>query len=929
MMKYYHYWMTCPHCHNPHGDQNQLKTSIKRRPDGTALCKYCNCLFTPEVEFQFNGNSRALPLHWEIVPNPIERSYMDWMKSSPHGSFIIIWPWEDVRFSSLLVHEYLKYDDSSRPILVFSPNVVADADPAYEYCMQSPSPNALWKCLCELDVRSTEELKGPQQKTIYKNVEGISRSHRLRELKYRMATSSCTIYADVSRKDATDIIPPGAYLISDQVVPKKQEIFYTKGWFVQVADALETLKQPPSSFDSVAKCHVVTRFQDLENISQEDRIFFIRTSSRSLDAIAPSPNLIKNSICNPRLVIIEDLESLLHSFKREDFISFLTQLPSDCLVLMFSVNRRLRYLHDELKKEIPSVTTHCWETPRRIDSLRMMTNLETRFPSPGSSKSSSLTSLKRKNELQLELTDVDALTQVFNEIDESISKALELGADKWHVREVARYLSHVRRTVLPLNTRFHGFSRWSWFKQDSISFYAFMRELLADEDAIVEKVRKLGSMCEEEHPSMVILLSVLQRIGTERTIIIVHPEDVTKLRNHLVNAIGKECVVVDWTHFSRQIRHANGMHNLIIIDPPYDGDLLNLEKIGRTIIIGDAENNLKVKKIIDSMLGSEMEPSFLRENGSAPQLLISLEEKMKNVETEAIVPELPEVEIITTKVDWSGILRENEPSAIGAGSVGDKQVLEKVIMFSNRDGYSVAFPLHSHLFWKGATKSDTNTALEMYDKKIKECSILLSRHEQPLKVRLADWLINEASSNSHRVGKFIWPSYEEMILDSIEWVERLKQKASIMDEDELARRIRKAGTTAQDEDYIKRWWNVSETPSVITSRGLISIPSIEHPAKLRDLEIIAEVIEDEQLKQLSERIYRAALEIQRIRCLVVDWARESTIVDKPNPDVEPELEMLLTEFKKDFDFFEVNNIQLVPYEESMQLYKVRKRMSPA
>lgn len=928
MIKYYHNWLTCPHCHNPHVEQSLPKGAIKGTADRLMLCNNCNCLFSPEVEFENNGNRSSLPLFWEIVPNPIEKTYMDWLKNPPTGLFLIIWPWQEVKTTCLIVHELLKVDCNHRPIAVFSPNVVTDMDATHDYCMQSPSPNILWKCLFEFDVKSSEELKGPQQKALYKIVDGISKLHKTRELRYRTALGSGTIHSNAFRKDPQEIIPPGSSLIpdGDNVVPRRFDILYTKGWFAEVADALskednqiDYLKHhAPNPF------HIVTRFQDLEDLPADREVIFIKTKSRGLDAISPSADLIRDRISNPRAVIIEDVESLLHSFRREDFFAFLKELPSDCLVLMFSINKSLRYLHEELRQKFPNMTTHCWDTEKRLESLRTMMAQETKYPPPGSSRLSELKRGGAGGAVQTELIDVEELTGIFTEIDEEISKSVERGVDRRYLREAARYLSHVRRTVLPLNSRFHGFSRWSSYKNDSINFYEFVRNLQIDEGALVEKVKRLGSICEEEHPSFQQLLCLIDKFGTEKTIIAVHAEDASKLRNLLVDRIGKELIVVDWARYSRIIRNLAGRHSLIIIDPPYDGDLLSLENIGRVIILGDRENNHKVKKIIDMMVDSKMGPIFLRPGEAAPRLLIELEERLKDIEVE-INREKPLDEAkITTKISWEDVLKEKEAYGGREGDGGGKQAPSEVVVFSNIDGYSVAFPPHSNIAWRGTSGSGLNTALEIYEKSIRSCSILLSRHEKPLKVRLADWLINEAPNNSHRKGKFIWPSYEDMILDSIEWVERLKQKASAIGDDKLANRIRAAGTAAQDEDYIKRWWKVSETPAINTSHGPILIPSVEHPSRLKDLIIIANVIGDEQLNQQSEKIYHAALEIQRIRNLVINLARESSVGGESSQENEPELDSLINEFKKDFLFFEVSNIQVVPYNDKIPLYRVLK-----
>lgn len=383
MSKYYHYWLTCPFCNAPHNILEKEARNLKIGPDNIAICYNCHNSFQALVPINRNGKEVAVPLFWDIHPNTIEQSYIDWLKTGPEGKYVILWPWKSVKISPILIREYLKNTTSSRPVILYSPNVAKLHTKGFRGLpVSSPCPNILWSWLIELESPHSEN--SIFRKNLYKMLDKIffPKGRDVTKIYYHSPLGSGAIILDENMEIE---LPYKAKIIKREKERIKLKPYYTKRWMIEVINAFdEDMAKQNKNFK--IKEFVITNENDLSDISIErEGLVFIRLARRGRDLIQPQKKILETTVKDPKLVIIEDLECCLHKFRVKNFFEFIESLPEDCLTFMFSPNRRQRYLHTQLNKFFKEITWHCWDTPLRLENLKEEWE-ETKYFSPASAK---------------------------------------------------------------------------------------------------------------------------------------------------------------------------------------------------------------------------------------------------------------------------------------------------------------------------------------------------------------------------------------------------------------------------------------------------------------------------------------------------------------------------------------------------------------
>lgn len=351
-------------------------------PNDEAACHQCNCRFKTIISGKFNDFEINHPLFWEIIPNPIEQSYLDWLIINPTGIHIVYWPWKEVKFTPIMLSEFIQNSLLNRPIIVYSPNIqiLKSNNKFHGVPPYSPYPNILWRWLIKIDYENYEipVWRKPLNKVLNK----VTIPHKEWQVTYKMRHATFT---ETSINNDFDL-PPDSIKLNEKQLMLRCKQHYTKRWYEEVLHAEMNKKAiQPSKLDFHSSSILnSTHLHDAEEIKKH--IWFIRSSRRSRGEIQPNKTILDENIQNPQLVIIEDLECFLHTFRRRGFIEFLNSLPKDCLTLMFSTNKRMRYLHKIIDDNFTNIHKHCWDTEARRNWLASHWAFETKFPSPGSSK---------------------------------------------------------------------------------------------------------------------------------------------------------------------------------------------------------------------------------------------------------------------------------------------------------------------------------------------------------------------------------------------------------------------------------------------------------------------------------------------------------------------------------------------------------------
>jgi len=386
MNKFFHFWLTCPSCHEPHIDS--ASTKPLREFNGIIQCQNSDCRanFKPFLKLsrrEYDHISKeivkkGLPLFWEIIPNPIEQSYLNWIEKNNEieGIHLITWPFDNVKFIPLLILEYKRNNPKTGPILVFSKKI-NKGDP--HEGIKSPQHNVLYKCLGISDNADDSVFESKDHEYIMEKVKKMLVPKRVHIVHYTIDGEKKLLASPRKIKD--EDLPEGAVPTFKHCPIAKSNINYNYEWMSFVL--LNFNDMFCDQRDNIIEIFNNEDFPN-EKIS-DDKVVFIRNASTTL----PNVNILEEKVETPSLVIIDAVDYFFHVFRKTDFYDFLKKLDSSCCVLLFSTNPRLRYLHQDFIEHFSdyNVFFHCWDTKNRIKWLidNQWKNDDDIFANPGSS----------------------------------------------------------------------------------------------------------------------------------------------------------------------------------------------------------------------------------------------------------------------------------------------------------------------------------------------------------------------------------------------------------------------------------------------------------------------------------------------------------------------------------------------------------------
>lgn len=366
----------------------------------------------------------------------------------------------------------------------------------------------------------------------------------------------------------------------------------------------------------------------------------------------------------------------------------------------------------------------------------------------------------------------------------------------------------------------------------------------------------------------------------KNVIIICHNADKIKLKNIISNDFGENVYISTWKNLQNQIDDFERENTLILaVEPPYIGDEIFVDKVEKIKFIMNSGSLNFVKELISEMkIGFSYHPIyFSRSKLKAPVLLLKMEEHLEMERIEFVKKEVS-IDLTDDLKSWC----KNEiihPTEIKLHEKKEREIIdtydrtivndenqEVVYAIEKNKKSCMFFPKHTSLHIVGHGKQPLiakDLIGEYTDNPLK---ISISKQGISTKVHLADWLINDFDVGEIRREIYVWDSFYELILDSIFWIECLRNEAESLQSDiELAKLISNSQTTARDTDYILNWWTSTEGIIKTPDGDKIFIPSIERPKSRSDINIIADVINDSALKKSADRIWKAVVEVQSIR----------------------------------------------------------------
>lgn len=911
IMDYYHYFLTCPHCHEPHGHGSPIKIVN----DEFAKCSACDVNFFrkidlsefPEVCKDLNIDKKIkMPLVWQIKPNCIEKSYLEWINEAPIGKYLITWPWKKVKFLPLLASEFLKTKKTKKIAIIgdikkhnksgliyphinnILNNIIYSkekvANPVVERKVKTDINHFRKKNVLIKNKKTYFVIKrigtkdhSPQRtEEIFPGPPKKCRNELFNDLKEEYGEKCIRFYNKGSK-------PLNKNGIIDINIGERQEwggeLKYNKLWFFKVLYNFNKL----NNINKLITPQIIEENSN-QKLDKHSNVFLIS------DEI--NPNFIFQTIenINPELVLIENIDDFIKEViyggsKSRELFRFLNKFEG--LVLMFSTNPDARHLFnldaaDNLIERY-SITLHTWDSGLVLENVKDL--LKEDMINPLSNNMSELPFLGHKPEITYSVVDqLSFIDDILIKI-ENVNKNYE------------KFFLDLKKTPLYLRSeknKYYAFKRHLAFDSE-LNFEKIMIQIKRNDKELFQElypffIEKYGIRSEQENPLLERILQILkEHLKPDNNVIIsivVHGNDVKGMKSLLHEKgfderFSEKINVVKWSNLFliEQEIDARKQHIVISTRPPsLDYQLYFSKKVDKFIFVGSKEDIDGCKNIVDKrLIEYYVRPlKFIYDEKKAPHLLINILNEIHSNEDWGYIEKFKLVETVAAE--------SNQSYAAKTGKIRHKIIKsgEEAVLVSDTMGQFMLLPLNKDVFFK---VEDGNGVNEIQIKKsglknIVNQEIIIDKRGvyTSFKHIFTKFMIENAQM-SIRSRLKSWDNFYELIVDSSEWIGVLRltlkkimneKKISLSEaEEELSTFLSELNLTAKRKNYFKNWW--SEPEYIQTEYGMIPVYDIEHTKSPEDMKKIYENIKKEYIPDMeltikdAEKSYIASRQLQKIR----------------------------------------------------------------
>lgn len=976
MLDYYHIYPTCPHCLEPNYSgsiiqeichktlcQNCKSCYEKFCPNGIYkedygeidklyYCNSCGTVFNKYIDISNfdktcdiisrEDNNIEIPLIWKINLNDIEKDYINWIDKI-NGKFLITWPWEEVKFIPILVHEYLKKYKNSKIVLIddffehediTKPNAID----LFEHLIYSKETSLV-------DSNLKDEYNRFSYKDIFKKVPKFHYHINIKKNDFGIPQfsddfSKICINSTLNQyhKEIIDEIRESYGVNSikiDLVEGKQRKTYINDDGFIH----LKFDKQ----FSWSGKNYKFNNYQLWENIcninnfhrvkneishvkifsdehldfDENTQLFFVSSEFDNLFDIIDS--------INPNLVIFLDSDefikdfSIFYSKRGKDFNNFIMNSFSDCL--LFSLNKDIRHLYgfnDEngfISKG--NIQIHTWDSDLILSELDSKDNL---IKTAGSS---SLNDLDISKEFDVDYQEVSEL----NEFEVLIEEIFEETGNQ----DYKKFLSRMSRSPLLVYSDFNQLN----FEMFNSLGLDFEKVLINLENSFPELYSKLSSIYLEIYENDANpLINYFDNIINEQKqkgfnkikLVLYNKYEVSKFKKVM------KFKGIDWDDV--EILHWNQLDNLddtkdvIILSSSYPHITYDMYRsnfkefifVGGKSFIEDAkaiiENRIDAKKCRPVSYNEDNYPPLLR--GILSNLNIP---KMINIVSEEIYEDSTE-------------LLEDDSKEVSQSNL-NAEVGESVLLLINKNNEALFIPFKYNMMYKHPRNLvDVIDLNEKNYSKLKNKEIILNNHEfiVSFKEIFARFLLEngdgmEVISETHK-----WDSFYDLFNSAYDWRNELydviplinKNKSPVLYSEEiLAYDLSKSGIYAKDSNYIRQFWLTKRRKYIRTSQGVLNLYDIEKPkGQLKDLIKIFEVISKFNPKvDVQKRALRNYIALRQLLKL-----RRNFLKGK---NIDPVYQHLYIKFRHELELmikkqnvFKVLDVRKITLKKSVRLFKI-------
>jgi len=683
MRIYYHFYPTCPNCHEPHANGSPLK----KTGDRILKCTHCGTYFRECIDFisasdKFELTVKTIveregrkvkktlanfPLVWRIKANRIEREYLEWICNSPPGKFLVTWPWRTVKFIPILVLEYLIRNPEKRAVVIGKISGENEEESTLVYPDVQTSFNSL---LC-LEGRPRE-----MPKKIQKERNRFDKTVLIEKKKF--------VHYRVRRRgtgfEAEDKCENTFIRCRNSIIKDLEEIYgdgcIRKVDRIRLKDGEEKREEKIKNPDGEIDIKLVERKEYTGNLYYKQRwlwdillntgmakraknmisplIVNSDSSSRINDTggrlyIIPSnnnPYNIFQSVKNisPDLLIIQNtdyfVKDKIYGGKRSRALLEYLPAAENCCIVMFSTEPDIRHLYGLHQEgsivETYDILTHTWDTGPVLEKLSKTDDQsESRYPNPLSSRWEELPDEGENPEIEyVEVKTLDKLNEFFEKVIALLDDAI--------YGDIRRYQYHLRRSPLYLKGDYEMpefFKRWGE-KLTRIT-YDILMDLIhekADEEKLKDLDDLMASIYTDKSGEQInpIMEQISQKIncllddeGCYVTVV-VHQQDVRGTEKILCD-IGFEdhipgrLSVCSWNELAQKEDSIpeGALHFVVSTLPPYLNYSIYSSQISKFIFLGDQNNLKKIETIVKNRFAeARSRPLYLlSETDPVPEFL--------------------------------------------------------------------------------------------------------------------------------------------------------------------------------------------------------------------------------------------------------------------------------------------------------------------
>lgn len=926
-------------------------------------------------------------IFWGVEPNTVECAYIDWVCNRPRGQFMITWPWRDVRFLPVLAAEYTLNSRNGKIAVVGRVMENGDTisfpalDTVFENIMYLNAEDVvkntsmkkdLFRCIDKGIIRKSKRIqvqirtRGEGEKHGYQCDQDTllkCKNRIMKELEDERGTDS--IYRITIRRDdgsnREEILNENAPF--DVTLAETDEwsgkLEYLKDWELEVLSSSEDIHIPSSEISYRA----IRSPDDAEEDMHGARIMFIS------EDLQPDVLFLFLEKSGANTVIFQNADDFIKDMiyrgeKSKYLMNFLkSNRESDMAILMFSSQPERRHLHSRFGDVANHLTTHAWDTEKRLEVLFRNGWSESRYSNPCFSLREFIPDHGQPPDMKY--VSVGEMDDLFDKIDALLERIT--WQDNNLRKEVIKYFKDLRKTPLVLAgdfTKKEVFSRRGEYLD--LTFNSVMGIIERVDEDVYESMQDVWKIFSSNRPDKLSYLfdellklatNEIEKMDSSIITFVVHLYDVKGFEKLLLDGELGEYVqsgkiaACSWstelTSRCRLARDSGKKHIVISTEQPSLNFNIYSCDIDKVIFSGSKKNLDKIRDIVEKRITERFTRpvAFLRDGDDAPALLREIEEAVHDSE---IVDE-DDTQYPTTISAKEILLRSSyeisnaeKTATSGESSQHTIYILagDDAVVAIGRDGKIVLFPMDATLHFRKVGGTSRTEEIRISDdlkklRSLKDVEISISRDEiyRPLKVQFAEVMAETGRGLPIETGTFKWDTFSELLYDAVAWILYLleaKEHLEKSDEygidadEELARKIVGSGTSARDPAYVRMWWKGYEGEAS-TDAGPIRIPSVEHPRNVDDMKkiygVVNEIIPSINLSEVSAiRSYSAAMVVQKIRRSVLKSSPED--ISPPLKKVYMRLRPIMDELWEQSDKFHVQYFDKIKLKKDTPAYRV-------